>query len=249
MCWPDAAQRRTSHSLIDIDRRAEAKDDFSLLIGGKLEGRLHGERTDRARHHLSRKLGASHRGGIGGSTVTAKKLVAIPRDGPLLLADIEKGHPAGKLGIIRVTRESAPLASSSVTTCSNDCVRNSANTHSAQQLAERRRVSDELLRIFNKKYFTGASSTTNTVSLGSDAIFVGFKDAVAKAVPRDVSVDTRSRQRRRGPEAAAIFVAHVKSFPGAIGYRIVVPGGQTKFMGVLEPRVAAAAFGDDRAEL
>src|SRR5512135_3276217 len=76
-----------------------------------------------------------------------------------------------------------------------------------------------------------------------------FKDTVTESVAADVMHNAPDRQRRRGPEKAALFIAKVKSFSAGIAHRIVVPGSKAEFVGILAPGAGKSALRNDRPEV
>src|SRR5690606_31617615 len=51
------------------------------------------------------------------------------------------------------------------------------------------------------------------------------------------------------PELTRFLVAQVKSLAGGITDRIVVPGGETKLVGIVDPGVGGSAFRNDRSDV
>src|ERR1700722_5672934 len=78
--------------------------------------------------------------------------------------------------------------------------------------------------------------------LGNDTILGMLKYAIAEAMPYDVGRRSGCRQRRWRPKVSVLLITNVKGFSGGVRNRIVVPRRQTKFVRILRPGVAAAAF-------
>src|SRR5580765_3557183 len=76
-----------------------------------------------------------------------------------------------------------------------------------------------------------------------------LEDAVAEAVSADVRGCAAARQCRGGPEVASLFVTEVQGFSARIAHRVVVPRGETKFVGVLAPGIGLAVLRDDGAKV
>ena len=76
-----------------------------------------------------------------------------------------------------------------------------------------------------------------------------LEHAVAKAMPDDVGAPRACRQGRRGPEAAGLFIAQEERLAAAIAHRVVMPGGEAEFVGILAPGVSRTALRDDGAEV
>src|SRR4029453_1960050 len=82
----------------------------------------------------------------------------------------------------------------------------------------------------------------------NNAVLKMFEHGVAKTVANDMWRRTARRPRRRGPKLAGVLVADIKSFAGGVLDRIVCPRGETKFVGIFEPGVSAAALSNDGAK-
>src|SRR5262245_24033258 len=78
----------------------------------------------------------------------------------------------------------------------------------------------------------------------------GLKKAgIALAVTDDGRLLTATGRRRRRPVLTCLFIANVNDLTRRITNRIIAPGSQAIRLAVACPRVTAATFGDQAAEV
>ena len=191
-----------------------------------------------------------HRSGIGQRAVASKKFRAVAGNAPRSAADVDENGLAGKLTIVHVAGEQ----SAGVRVGLGDHVHQVRVSPLAQNqlpVASNRQAPGPARAIAHLHHhqFHGRVECDVGPQFRVDPHLRVFKHAVAEPVTANVRSVPARGQRRRGPELTGFLIADVKCFATGVADRIVMPGGQTEFVGVVHPRVRPTAFRDHRADL
>ena len=236
--------------LVGIVAGAQHEDQFALLAVGQVERHLQRRAGVEARARLAGQLRVPHRGGIGRRAVASQKLRAAAGDGPRGVADVDEDGLAGKLTVVHVAGKQRARGRVDLGDHVHQVRVPPLAEHQLPVAGDRQAPGPaRAIAHLHHHQFHGRVQRDVGPQFRADPQLRVLKHAVAESVSADVGAVPARGQRRRRPELTGFLVADVKRLAAGVAHRIVVPGGEPEFVGVVHPGVGPAAFRDHRADL
>ena len=247
----DAAEPANERARIsEVDAGSEGERDLSLLTVREVEHDLHRQTRIEAGADPARQMRPAHARRPGEVAVATDDLEAVTGVRAQLLAAIQERGAPRELAGIDVAGQQRAAARVDLGDHVGHVTGPVLAEYQLEEGGQRQPArSPRAVGQLEQHELEGRIGGDEGAQLAGEAVLDVFEDAVTEAVAGGVCAVAGCGCQSRRPVAAIMLVAEIERLAAAIADRVVVPGRETVIVGVLAPRIGAAALADYGAEV